>query len=352
MSLTDIFELLFEVIEPVVRAYAARPWFQARPNNNMNVEPAAPRPVGLRGQDQRPPAVAAASPEVSMASFFSTIAIFLAIPEGHVGVYWRGGALLNSITEPGFHMMLPFVTTYEAIQVTLQTDQVANIPCGTRGGVMIYFEKIEVVNRLRKEHVHRTIMDYGVEYDRTWIYDKIHHEINQFCSSHSLQEVYIDLFDQIDEQIREAIQKDLVKYAPGIEVIGVLIAIEKQKVVEKEAETEKKRAVSDAEKAAHVSRILMEQRLQEKESTKRTQEIENEIYVARQASLTDAHFYRVGKEAEANRLMLTPEYLELRFIEAISNNTKMFFGEKVPNMVWDQRLLESVTARNHVRAEK
>jgi hypothetical protein len=35
------------------------------------------------------------------------------------------------------------------------------------------------------------------------------------------------------------------------------------------------------------------------------------------------------KEAEANRLKLTPEYLELRFIESIANNSKIFFGEKV-----------------------
>lgn len=35
------------------------------------------------------------------------------------------------------------------------------------------------------------------------------------------------------------------------------------------------------------------------------------------------------KEAEANKLKLTPQFLELKFIEAISNNTKMFFGNKV-----------------------
>lgn len=40
-------------------------------------------------------------------------------------------------------------------------------------------------------------------------------------------------------------------------------------------------------------------------------------------------FFRVLKEAEANKLKLTPEYLELKFIEAIANNSKMFFGNKV-----------------------
>lgn len=53
------------------------------------------------------------------------------------------------------------------------------------------------MNRLRKEFVFETLLNYGVHYDKTWIYDKIHHEINQFCSSHSLQQVYIDVFDQV-----------------------------------------------------------------------------------------------------------------------------------------------------------
>lgn len=288
------------------------------------------------------------------------------VPEGHVGVYWRGGALLETITYPGFHLKLPLITQYEHVQVTLQTDQVTDIPCGTKGGVMINFEKIEVVNRLRKEYVYETLRDYGVQYDKTWIYDKIHHEINQFCSSHSLQQVYIDVFDQIDEKMKDALQVDCTRYAPGIEIISVrvtkptipnsirrnfeqmeeertkvLIAIEKQKVVEKEAETSKKMAISEAEKNANVSKILMEQKLMEKDSARKQEEIDNQMYLTRQRNLADADFYRVLKEAEANKLMLTPEYLELKFIEAIADNTKIFFGEKVPNMILDQRLLGS-----------
>ncbi|XP_009396432.2 uncharacterized protein LOC103981425 isoform X3 [Musa acuminata AAA Group] len=252
---------------------------------------------------------------VSSSTTGSSLSILHQVPEGHVGVYWRGGALLEATTDPGFHWKLPLITQFEPIQVTIQTDQVRDIPCGTKGGVMISFDKIEVVNRLRKSFVYQTLHEYGVYYDKTWIYDKIHHEINQFCSAHSLQQVYIDMFDQ------------------------ALIAIEKQKVAEKEAETQKKIALSEAEKIAQVSQIQMEQKLMEKNSAKRQEEIENEMYIAREKSQADANFYRVMKEAEANRLKLTPEFLELKFIEAIANNSKIFFGEKVPNMVMDQRLL-------------
>ena len=48
-------------------------------------------------------------------------------------------------------MMVPLLTTFRAVQVTLQTDDVKNVPCGTSGGVMIYFDRIEVVNILHAD---------------------------------------------------------------------------------------------------------------------------------------------------------------------------------------------------------
>ena len=51
-------------------------------------------------------------------------------------------------------------------------------------------------------------------------------------------------------------------------------------------------AISEVEKIANVSKILMEQKLMEKDSAKRQQEIENLIYMAQEKSLADAYFYR------------------------------------------------------------
>ena len=112
------------------------------------------------------------------------------------------------------------------------------------------------------------------------VYFKVHHELNQFCSAHNLQEVYIDLFDQIDENLKNAIQADLKEMATGLKVHSVrvtkpkipesirknyelmeaektklLISTQRQKVVEKEAETERKKAVIEAEKEASVAKI-------------------------------------------------------------------------------------------------
>ena len=95
------------------------------------------------------------------------------IEEGHTGVYYRGGALLNSMSAPGFHLMIPLITSYKSVQTTLQTDEVKNVPCGTSGGVMIYFDRIEVVNLLEPTHVHDIVKLYSAEYDKPLIFDKV-----------------------------------------------------------------------------------------------------------------------------------------------------------------------------------
>lgn len=181
-------------------------------------------------------------------------------------VTFRGGALLKSTTLPGYHVMLPFLTTYKIVQTTLQTDEgkticdwskfdrnistmnisVKNIPCGTSGGTMIYFEKVEVVNILSQDAVLDIVRNYTVNYDRTLIFDKIHHEVNQFCSVnetmknraffsrlsnnflligcfqvHTLQEVYIDLFSSIDDHLKRTLQNDLNILSPGLFVSSI-----------------------------------------------------------------------------------------------------------------------------------
>ncbi|XP_058180227.1 uncharacterized protein LOC131298774, partial [Rhododendron vialii] len=114
------------------------------------------------------------------------------VPECHIGVYWRGGALLNSTTRPGLGLKYTLLTHFEVVRVTMQTNWVEDIPCGTKGGVIVIFDKIEVVHHLHEDSVIETLRDYGLGYDNRWILDKIHHEVNEFCTSHSLQEVYVD----------------------------------------------------------------------------------------------------------------------------------------------------------------
>jgi len=279
------------------------------------------------------------------------------VEEGHVGVYFRGGAMLQGMAGPGFHMMIPFLTSVRNVQTTLQTDEVKNVPCGTSGGVMIYFDRIEVVNVLQPTAVYDIVKNYTADYDKPLIFDKVHHELNQFCSGHNLQEVYIGLFDQIDENLKSALQSDLTEMAPGLKVHAVrvtkpkipeairknyelmesektklLISTQRQKVIEKDAETERKKAVIEAEKEAQVAKIKYEQNILEKEAMQKMETINDQMHVAKEKSKTDAEFYKIQKQAEANKLLLNKEFLELKRIEAMASNNKVYFGPDIPNM--------------------
>ncbi|GFT74626.1 hypothetical protein NPIL_545651 [Nephila pilipes] len=288
------------------------------------------------------------------------------IEEGHTGIYYRGGALLKETSTPGFHMMIPFITTFRSIQITLQTDEVKNVPCGTSGGVMIYFDRIEVVNILTSNSVYDIVRNFTADYDKALIFNKVHHELNQFCSVHNLHEVYIDLFDQIDENLKTALQKDLNNMAPGLFIQAVrvtkpkipetirknyelmegektklLIAVQRQKVVEKDAETERKKAVIEAQKNAEVAKIQYEQKIMEKESLKKMSLLEDDIVFSRQKTRAEAEAYYKKQLAEGNKLLLTPEYLELKKLEAISHNSKIYFGTDIPTMFMDSSHITS-----------
>ena len=124
------------------------------------------------------------------------------------------------------------------------------------------FSKIEVVNQLHEDSVLSTIRRFGLEYDKTFVFDKIHHEINQLCSQKTLRDVYIDEFDVLDDKLRDALQLDCNKFNTGVSVVAVratkprippqilenfelmeaqraefLVAIERQKVIEVDART-------------------------------------------------------------------------------------------------------------------
>lgn len=293
---------------------------------------------------------------VSIAALLIPLSIHR-IQEGHVGVYYIGGALLEGYTEAGFNMMWPLITRVHEMQITIQTDEVTAIPCGTRGGVMISFDKVEVVNILKKDHVVQTVKQYGTDYDKLWIFDKIHHEINQFCSQHSLQEVYIEKFDTVDDRIKEALQADCSRFDTGIEIIAVrvtkpripevvrrnyeemeaqrtqlMIAVERQKVIEKEAETERRKARIEAEKVAEVSAIKKQQEIMEQEAARNVSVIKDHMLLARERAESDAATYRRDSEAQSNQKLLTKEYLELMRITAMANLSKVYYGDSIPKM--------------------
>lgn len=111
----------------------------------------------------------------------------------------------------------------------------------------------------------------------------------------------------------------------------LLVATQRQKVVEMEAETERKKAVIEAEGVAQVDAVHQQKLIAEKEAEKKIKQIEDEAYVARQKAYSEAALLKAQKEAEGNKELLTNQFLELERIRAVATNNKIYYGSDIPN---------------------
>lgn len=123
---------------------------------------------------------------------------------------------------------------------------------------------------------------------------------------------------------------------------GILWFIFISQVVEKEAETARRKAVIEAEKEAQVAKIQYEQKIMEKESLQKIELIEDNIHRAKQQTKAEADYYHLKKQAEANKLLLTKEYLELQRYQALAKNNKIYFGSDIPNMFLQANIGENM----------
>ena len=62
------------------------------------------------------------------------------------------------------------------------------------------------------------------------------------------------------------------------------------------------------------------------------QTILDKVHINKERARSDAQYYAAMKEADANAQLLTANYLEYKRIESLSNNTKIYFGDKIPEM--------------------
>ena len=141
------------------------------------------------------------------------------------------------------------------VPVRMSTEVVHNVPCGTAGGVVLDIETVEVVYQLAPHQVWQTVKNYSENFVHLFIQNPVHHgtppwplvlrlravcalhvalysshalvsvslclslslfvsvalggtnaEVNQMCSTMTLQEIFITKFSDLDEIIKEKLQ--------------------------------------------------------------------------------------------------------------------------------------------------
>lgn len=283
--------------------------------------------------------------------------IIIQVPTGYVGVEYRLGKLLDTVHSPGFSMISP-LSHFHLVQTSVQTDEVQNIPCGTKGGVMIHFKQIEVINILDKDSVIETVRNYTVDYDRIWIYNKVHHEINQYCSKHTLEEVYITDFDQLDENLMAALQESAEKWAPGIKLLSIrvtkpiipdvigkkYIEIEQAKATEKilvekhhtilqKQETELQKKLREKERGLDVLKINLTKEIEKRKMDYDIAKIENEIATSNQISQLNSWEAKEMTKIDGLTKKLNVPTMKKMEKESLLNNSKLFIGDSIPRYI-------------------
>merc|ERR1719295_521099 len=105
-----------------------------------------------------------------------------------------------------------------------------------------------------------------------------------------------------------------------------LVATQQQKTEKIKKETELIKAVADAERQKAVLEITIQEEILRKEGAKNVSLINNEI--KREAENNEANIakYKLEKEAEANNVLYTDQYVRLNLAKSLSNNTKIYFS--------------------------
>ena len=118
--------------------------------------------------------------------------LIVSIPQGSIGLTKTLGVLSPEIMQPGIHLAIPAVQQVYTVKTTVETHTIKNIPCGTSTGVLLRFEKVEVVSKLKVELAYETVKNYSSSYNEMFIEDKVHYLVNKFCSKYSVRQVSVD----------------------------------------------------------------------------------------------------------------------------------------------------------------
>jgi regulator of protease activity HflC (stomatin/prohibitin superfamily) len=283
--------------------------------------------------------------------------------QGHRCVYYFGGKLQNTISDPGYHLKLPLFTTYSNVQVTWQTDRLTDVICGSSQGGHAYLD-IEVVNKLDSsdECMFKVIGEHTIYYDRPLIYDYIPSEVAQFCKNYTLDDIVIREFDKLDEVLLEKLQENVNSYGLSncIEIKKVRInrpkldddmrlkflSIENEKkameLAEREKETQRVRQEAETQKQMmekdrqrQTNKVEMEIQLARARAEADKKKIEDQMNLDTKTSQAEAEKISLLKKAEGYETLLSnPEYIRLETMKTAYHNSKIVIGEIPKNGVF------------------
>lgn len=274
------------------------------------------------------------------------------VHEGNVAIYYKNGALMEEISKPGMHMSMPFITTMVQITVRPETHYLNPLSCTTYDGVMNIFREVQVISSLVEDKLRAMITRFGDDIKQVLVYDRIGEAIQNFCANNSIDEVYNTRFLEIEPFVKAQLNDSISKLSEDtiiiwnlfipkpdippaiaqnyrevkIEWTKQLVAQQKQKTEKIKKETVLQNALMDAERKKEVVKIQMKSDIEKQESVNNISALATAQKKRREETIADIQSYKALTQAEANKNLLTDQYIKMNMAKALMNNTKMYFS--------------------------
>merc|ERR1711983_310768 len=245
------------------------------------------------------------------------------IDEGHVGVYFKYGALGNSVGHPGLNTMTPWVSTYEQITVRPIKDIVNSFSAVTKDAIQIHFHDVEVISSVPQEHVLWLVKKFGVNFRTVLVFDRLREEVKKYAFSHDIDANYQRVKVEWTEKLVAEKEQEKIQVRKETEELKAIADANRLKAVKK-IDIEKQILQKEAEK--NIWKIDVEKQILQKEAEKNISAIENERYRLEEENKANVLKYKKEKEAEGNKLVFTDEYLKIHMSQVFSNNSKLYFS--------------------------
>ena len=288
------------------------------------------------------------------------------IDEGHVGIYYKYGALQEGIGNPGLNFKAPFVSKHEQVTIRPTSNVIPIFKAVTKDAIPITFHDVEVISSVPMKNVQWLVKEFGAEFRTVLVFDRLKEEIRRHCFAHEIDQVYNEKFTEMTGVIVGETNKSIVRLAKGkIELLNLIIPkpeipediaqnyqrvkvqwtekLVAEKEMEKEEvkkQTQQMKAVADANREKEVKIIELQKQILQKEAEKNISIIENERYKLEEENRANVLKFSKQKEAEGNRLIYSDEYgygNRIKMAEAFSRNNKIYFSGETPlGAIFDQ----------------
>jgi len=292
---------------------------------------------------------------IALTVFSVCRACFVIIQTGYVGVYSYLGQIQNdTINQSGFYnCVFGRVNTVKYIQ---DSDEVKDILVLSYEGIEMLLKKVEIANSIDPNKVIDVTKKYGFNYDGPLVRETMSQILREMAAARTVDQFQIIDFDKLDDILKNQIQKLNDDLNTGITIHYVRISgIEVPKEIKEKrlklaeeknnkilAEEELKRTRILKEKEMYVAQqdqaIKMETAMKTNEIMVMNMKAEKEKKTIENAMLIEtaqANAQKIRLEAEALMSMYTiPGYTEVEKMKAISGNTKIYWGDNLPDVMF------------------